>query len=89
MKNNTSTFFVSMVNGKSELKVFPETTGALTSRENEILDLLINGLKRPKIAATLSISTATVDTHMKHIHSKMTVHSDVELIARALKDKVL
>jgi DNA-binding CsgD family transcriptional regulator len=89
VNKNISTFYVSMVNGKTELKVYPTTSDVLTSRETQILSLLVNGMKRPQIAESLSISAYTVDTHMKHIHSKMTAHSDVELISKALKDGIV
>ncbi len=89
MNKNISTFYVSMVNGKTELKVYPAASDVLTSRETQILSLLVNGMKRPQIAESLSISTYTVDTHLKHIHSKMTAHSDVELIAKALKEGIV
>jgi DNA-binding NarL/FixJ family response regulator len=88
-KKESGTLHIPLVNGAGELKVYSQPLGTLTSREAEILNLLMSGLKRPKIADTLSISTETVNTHMKHIHSKLTVHSDIELIARAIKEKLV
>jgi two-component system, NarL family, response regulator DegU len=54
----------------------------LTLRENEITDLLRFGYKRPQIADKLSISLATVNTHLRNIHSKLDVTSDLTVIAK-------
>lgn len=54
----------------------------LTLRENEIIDLLRFGYKRPQIADKLSISHATVNTHLKNIHSKLDVTSDLKIITK-------
>jgi DNA-binding NarL/FixJ family response regulator len=54
----------------------------LTLRENEIIDLLRFGYKRPQIADKLSISLATINTHLRNIHSKLDVTSDLKIIAK-------
>lgn len=78
-----------MVKSKLRFKTYSEPTYALTSREFEILGLLTSGMKRPKIAEKLSLSTYTINTHLKRIHSKMDAHSDIELVSRAMKERIL
>jgi len=62
----------------------PETGAELSPRENEILDLLVAGLRYKEIADRLSISIDTVRTHIRHIYDKMHVRSRGELTARLL-----
>lgn len=54
----------------------------LTSREKDILQLLILGNSYKEIASTLKISVETLNSHIKHIYRKMDVHSRSELAAR-------
>jgi DNA-binding NarL/FixJ family response regulator len=56
---------------------------ALSSRENEILQLLAKGLMYKEIAAKLSISTATVRQHIHHIYEKLHVQNRTEAINKA------
>jgi DNA-binding CsgD family transcriptional regulator len=54
---------------------------ALTKRELEILDELMEGGRIHSIGKKLCISTHTVRNHLRSIFSKLGVHSQVELIA--------
>ncbi len=54
----------------------------LTSREKQILDLLIKGRSYKDIAAESFISNATVFSHVKNIYAKLNVHSRAEISAR-------
>jgi two-component system response regulator FixJ len=54
--------------------------GQLSSREREVLDLLVEGKGSKQIAAVLGISSKTVDVHRGHILEKMGVRSVVELV---------
>ena len=58
--------------------------GELTAREQEVLELLTEGLSPPEIAARLVISAKTVGTHLEHIFRKLGVHSRAEAVAVAL-----
>jgi len=58
--------------------------GRLTSREEEILDLLARGLVPKEIAAKLGISYFTVQTHIKSIYEKLHVRSRTEAVLRWL-----
>ena len=47
----------------------------LTSREAEILALLVQGKQQGQIAQDLYIAPSTVKTHIKHLYQKLGVHS--------------
>lgn len=57
----------------------------LTARELEVLTLAAEGLARPKIAEQLSISSATVKTHLEHIYKKLEVSDRTAAAAKALR----
>jgi DNA-binding NarL/FixJ family response regulator len=59
----------------------------LTPRENEVHDLLAQGLTNEEIARLLYISLSTTKVHVKHIYEKLGVRSRLEA-ARALRDDV-
>jgi DNA-binding NarL/FixJ family response regulator len=62
-----------------------ETTNLaiLSSRENEILQLLAKGLLYKEIAEQLHISTSTVRQHIHHIYEKLHVQNRTEAINKA------
>ena len=55
----------------------------LSSRENEILQLLSTGLLYKEIAEQLSISVSTVRQHIHHIYEKLHVQNRTEAINKA------
>ncbi|BBM69203.1 LuxR C-terminal-related transcriptional regulator [Rhodothermus marinus] len=57
----------------------------LTSREQEILQLLSEGFSNAEIAERLKISAETVRTHIRHIYRKLQVHNRTEAAARFLR----
>lgn len=61
----------------------------LTSREKEILQLLVYGMSRQQIAEKLSISYHTVTTHLKNIYSKLHVNSKSSAVLKAYKENIL
>lgn len=54
----------------------------LTKREQEILELLMEGLTYKDIADKCFISVQTLNTHVKHIYHKLGVHSRAEISAK-------
>jgi DNA-binding NarL/FixJ family response regulator len=52
----------------------------LTSRENEILDLLAEGYRNKDIADKLCVSVNTIRTHIYHIYEKLHVQNRVEAL---------
>lgn len=61
----------------------------LSEREREILHHLVEGNSYKMIAGNLSISTHTVNFHLKNIYRKLHVHSASEAVATALRNKIL
>jgi DNA-binding NarL/FixJ family response regulator len=61
----------------------------LSSREKEILALLVDGLSYKLIADELFISYETVHSHVKKIYQKLHVNSVNEAISKALRNKLV
>lgn len=61
----------------------------LTSREKEVLILLVEGLNNSEIAKRLYISRSTAKAHVSHILSKLGVSNRAEAIALALRNKLV
>lgn len=61
----------------------------LTTRENDVLQLLAEGLANPSIAQRLDISITTVRNHLQHIQNKLGVHSQVEVVAYAYRHNLV
>lgn len=55
----------------------------LSKREYEILQLVGNGLSNKDIATELDLSIYTIQTHIKHIYSKLTVSSRTKAVSTA------
>lgn len=58
----------------------------LSERELEVLKLAARGMSNKEIAAQLSLSVRTVQTHLGHIFNKLGVSSRTEAVLRALKE---
>ena len=71
------------------MKQGPERTAApvtsLTPRQREVLQLLTEGRAAKEIAASLSISTRTVEFHKYQMMETLDLHTNAELIHFALK----
>jgi DNA-binding CsgD family transcriptional regulator len=52
----------------------------LSKRENEVVQLLLQGKSNKQIAAMLGISTSTVEFHLKNVYAKLEVRSRTEVI---------
>lgn len=62
-----------------------QKTESLTSREEEILQLLSQGYISKEIADHLSISMETVKSHLKHIYGKLHVRTRTEAVIKYLR----
>jgi DNA-binding NarL/FixJ family response regulator len=60
----------------------------LSSREKEVLSLLVDGLSYKMIAAKLNITYDTVRAHMKKIYEKLHVASMTEAVAKAVGENL-
>jgi DNA-binding NarL/FixJ family response regulator len=61
----------------------PGPLDALTSRQREILQGLVDGLSRAAIAERLFLSRNTVRTHIQNLLHRLDVHSTLEAVAVA------
>ncbi len=66
----------------------PNQDYGLTAREQKILELMVQGLIKKEIAAQLSLSYHTVDTHLRNIYIKLQVHTRTGAVAKALKERL-
>lgn len=62
------------------------TSGPLSSREREILQLLAENKTNKEIAKRLGISIRTVETHRRSVMQKLNANSIVELVHYAIRN---
>lgn len=70
---------------KTEKNAFDQ----LSSRELQIATKIIDGHKIYDIAASLSISPKTVNTHRYRVHEKLGISNDIELVKLAVEHGLL
>lgn len=68
-------------------RLFLARSRHLSSREKQVMDLLIDGCCSKEIAIALGISPKTVDVHRGHVMDKMQVKSVIELVHLAIFKK--
>ena len=61
----------------------------ITRREQDVLQLLAEGLPCPAISKRLDISVTTVRNHVQHIQNKLGVHSQTEAVAYAYRHNLV
>lgn len=61
----------------------------LSRRERDVLELAATGLSAPEIARELSISTATVKTHLRNLYEKLGVSERAAAVAEAMRRGLL
>jgi two-component system, NarL family, response regulator NreC len=61
----------------------------LTTREREVLHLAAEGYSNPQIAARLSISPRTAETHRGNVLRKLALHSQTDLVRYAVRRGIL
>ena len=62
---------------------------SITKREQDVLQLLAEGLACPAISKRLDISVTTVRNHIQHIQRKLGVHSQTEAVAYAYRHNLV
>ena len=61
----------------------------LTVRETEILRLIAKGLSNSEAAGVLTLSRATVRTHLEHIYQKLDVSNRVEAVTEGIRKGII
>ncbi len=69
--------------------VSPGKEFELTSREIEILGMLVKGMSFKMIAEACQITFHTVNSHCKKIYEKLHVHSATEAMAKAINRRII
>ena len=59
-----------------------KTYFGFTNRENDVVEMIKEGIRNQELANRLAISVPTVKTHLKHIFKKAQVSSRAELLAK-------
>jgi len=65
------------------------SSGPLSAREREILQLLAENKSNKEIAARLGISVRTVETHRRSVMQKLEANSIVELVHYAIRNGIV
>ncbi|WP_027764965.1 response regulator [Streptomyces hazeniae] len=81
------TEFKSMIQRTDESKLVPAPR--LTDRELEVLKLVATGKNNRDIAKELFISENTVKNHVRNILEKLQLHSRMEAVVYAMREKIL
>ncbi|MBM3269051.1 MAG: response regulator transcription factor [Candidatus Sericytochromatia bacterium] len=63
----------------------PRADAALTAREEEILDLLAEGLRNLEVAERLQVSVSTVGSHMANLVRKLGLENSRQLVLHAMR----
>jgi DNA-binding NarL/FixJ family response regulator len=79
--------FATMVKRSDEKESLPGPR--LTNRELEVLKLVAKGLNNRDIAGELFISENTVKNHVRNILEKLHLHSRMEAVVYAVREKLL
>lgn len=66
-----------------------DTYELLTPREREVLQLAAEGKSNKEIAALLTLSLYTVETHRTHVLQKLNIHSVPELVLYAVRKGII
>jgi two-component system nitrate/nitrite response regulator NarL len=67
----------------------PPEPPLLTDREQEVLELIADGLTAPTIATRLEISATTVKTHLGHLYEKLGVSDRAAAVAEGMRRGLL
>jgi DNA-binding NarL/FixJ family response regulator len=87
MASKLLTEFTSLAKRADERHAVPSPR--LTDRELEVLKLVAQGLSNREIAGELYISENTVKNHVRNILEKLHLHSRMEAVVYAVREKLL
>lgn len=84
-------FEIDVEKNLTEPPLWPETIAQLgtqiTTRESDVLRLLLSGFSNKEIAGKLSLSVETIKVHRRNIYAKLNIKSQSELFARFFMPK--
>ncbi len=72
-----------------EMKVVTTTDVNLTSREKQILAMIVDGKSNPEISKQLDLSVNTVKVHVCNILQKLSVSDRTQAAIKAIKDNII
>jgi DNA-binding NarL/FixJ family response regulator len=87
MASKLLTEFTNLAKRADERQSVP--TPRLTERELEVLKLVAQGMSNREIASELYISENTVKNHVRNILEKLHLHSRMEAVVYAVREKLL
>ena len=61
----------------------------LTDRENQVLQLIADGLTNREISCRLSISESTVENHIHHIYGKLGISHRAQAVAYVFQSRIV
>lgn len=70
---------------KTSARESPQNAGGLTEREFEVLSAIAKGLGTQEIAASLQMSSKTVDSHRRNIREKLGLRTATDLVRYAIR----
>ena len=65
--------------------IAPDPWQSLTDAELRVAELVVGGMTNRHMADYLNLSPHPIDAHLKHIYTKLDIHSRVELTVLALQ----
>jgi two-component system response regulator NreC len=68
---------------------FVDSYELLTSREKEILHLLVQGKSNKDIAARWNLSPYTIETHRRNLHEKLNLRNFADLVLYAVRKGII
>lgn len=74
---------------EAPLEETAEPPPQLTDREIQILQLIAKGLSNSEAARVLTLSKATVRTHLEHIYQKLEVTNRVEAVTEGIRHGII
>ncbi|MBC7638334.1 MAG: response regulator transcription factor [Rhodoferax sp.] len=87
MASKLLTEFATMIKKSDERPALP--VPRLTTRELEVLKLVARGMANRDIAGELFISENTVKNHVRNILEKLQLHSRMEAVVYAVRERIL
>ena len=74
-----------MRNDSSEIAAVKPIPDPLTTRESDVLQLMVTGLTNEQIAARLVVSNSTVRSHISRLNAKLRINNRVQATIYALR----